>query len=307
MNTFNDNSPKNRLLQLLKDLLERPKHYTKKMLATKYNVSVDTIKKDFDELRNADFLLHFDANYRYSIVPNKSLEYLKDVLFFTDSEKDFLLEALLKANITDKRMGKIQEKLETVYDISKLGSSLFSKTFLNKANLLEQARQQKRVARLMSYRSTNSNKVGNRLVEPFLISTKEDILHAFDIESRQIRHYRLSRIERVEVLAEAWTNESKHYTMATDPFRIVNDKQVRVHIRVKVGGYNELIERFPLTQAYLSPSASEEGIYEFEGKVNEKFFGLTNFLLGYHEHIVEIVEPEILVEHIRKKLSQINF
>lgn len=109
MNTFNDNSPKNRLLQLLKDLLERPKHYTKKMLATKYNVSVDTIKKDFDELRNADFLLHFDANYRYSIVPNKSLEYLKDVLFFTDSEKDFLLEALLKANITDKRMGKIQK------------------------------------------------------------------------------------------------------------------------------------------------------------------------------------------------------
>ena len=85
MNTFNDNSPKNRLLQLLKDLLERPKHYTKKMLATKYNVSVDTIKKDFDELRNADFLLHFDANYRYSIVPNKSLEYLKDALFFTEA------------------------------------------------------------------------------------------------------------------------------------------------------------------------------------------------------------------------------
>ncbi len=307
MNVFNDNSPKNRLLQLLKDLLERPKHYTKKMLATKYNVSVDTVKNDFEELRNADFLLHYDRHYRYSIVPNKSLEYLKDVLFFTDSEKEVLVEALIAWKASDTQKNKILEKLETVYDISKLGSSLFSKTFLNKANLLEQAKQQKRVAHLVNYRSTNSSKVANRTVEPFLVSTKEDILHAYDVESLQVRHYRLSRIERVEVTAELWKNEAKHYVTATDPFRIVNDKQVFVHIRLKVGGYNELIERFPLTQAYLYPSASEEAVYEFECKVNEKFFGLTNFLLGYHEYIVEIVEPESLIEHIKAHISRINF
>lgn len=38
---------------------------------------------------------------------------------------------------------------------------------------------------------------------------------------------------------------------ATDPFRIVKDKQVRVYIKLKVGGYNELIEGFPMTQTYL--------------------------------------------------------
>ncbi|MCU0471713.1 MAG: WYL domain-containing protein [Arcicella sp.] len=305
MNIFHENSPKYRLLAILKDLLERPHHYTKKMLATKYNVSNDSIKKDFDELRDADFLLHFDAQYRYAIVPNKSLEYLED--FFTETEKDLLIDALTKTNVADKRMDKIREKLETVYDVSKLGSSLFSKTFLNKANLLEQAKQQKRIVKLVNYRSTNSSKVSNRLVEPFLVSTKEDILHAYDVENQVIRHYRISRVERVEVQTETWQNETKHYVTATDPFRIVNDKQVRVHIRLKVGGYNELIERFPLTQAYLQPSANEEGVFEFECRVNERFFGLTNFLLGYHEHIVEIVEPESLVEHIRKHIAQINF
>lgn len=291
----------------MKDLLERPHHYTKKMLATKYGVNPDTIKNDFEELRDADFLVHFDAQYRYAIVPNKSLEYLEDVLFFTEAEKDLLIDALTKTNATDKRMEKIREKLETVYDVSKLGSSLFSKTFLNKANLLEQAKQQKKLVKLINYRSTNSSKVSNRMVEPFLVSTKEDILHAYDEENQFIRHFRISRIERVEVQTDIWENETKHYVTATDPFRIVNDKQVRVHIRLKVGGYNELIERFPLTQAYLQPSADQEDVFEFECKVNERFFGLTNFLLGYHEHIVEIVEPESLMAHIRKHIAQINF
>jgi predicted DNA-binding transcriptional regulator YafY len=307
MNKFNDNSPKYRLLAILKALLELPYFYTRKMLATRYNVSIDTIKKDFEELRDADFNVKFDEKNRYAIVPNKSLEHLEDVLFFSESEKDFLLEALVKTNVSDRRMEKVREKLETIYDVSKLGSSLFSKTFLNKASLLEQAKQQRRVVKLINYRSTNSSEVSNRLIEPFSVSTKEDILHAFEVEKKEIRHYRISRIERVEMQEVAWQFENRHIVMATDPFRIVNNKQVRVHIKLKVGGYNELTERFPLTQAYLQPSASEAGVFEFECKVNEKFFGLTNFILGYHEHIIEIIEPESLINHIREHIGKINF
>lgn len=308
MNKYNDNSPKYRLLAILKILIESPYHYTKKMLATKYNVEADTIKKDFEELRDADFDVQFDTKYRYAIVPNKPLEHLEDMLFFTESEKEILVEALTNnAKASEKRTKRMQEKLNTIYDVSKLGSSLFSRTFLAKANLLEQAKQQKKVVKLINYRSTNSSEVNNRLVEPFLVSVKEDILHAFDVEKKAIRHYRISRIERVELQETDWQYETQHYVTATDPFRIVNDHKVRVHIRLKVGGYNELLERFPLTQAYLQPSADEQGIYDFECKVNEKFFGLTNFILGYHEHIVEIVEPESLIEHIRRHIAEINF
>jgi predicted DNA-binding transcriptional regulator YafY len=308
VNKYNDNSPKYRLLAILKILIESPYQYTKKTLATKYNVEADTIKKDFEELRDADFDVQYDEKYRYAIVPNKPLEHLEEMLFFTESEKEILVEALANnAKASEKRTKRMQEKLNTIYDVSKLGSSLFSRTFLSKANLLEQAKQQKKVVKLINYRSTNSSEVNNRLVEPFLVSVKEDILHAFDVEKKAIRHYRISRIERVELQGTDWQYETQHYVTATDPFRIVNDHKVRVHIRLKVGGYNELLERFPLTQAYLQPSADEQGIYDFECKVNEKFFGLTNFILGYHEHIVEIVEPESLIEHIRRHIAEINF
>jgi predicted DNA-binding transcriptional regulator YafY len=308
MNKFNDNSPKYRLLAILKILIESPYQYTKKALATMYNVDPKTIKNDFEELRDADFNVDYDHQYRYAIIPNKPLQHLEDMLFFTESEKEILIEALANnAKASEKKTKRMQEKLNTIYDVSKLGSSLFSRTFLAKANLLEQAKQQKKIVKLINYRSTNSSEVSDRLVEPFHVSVKEDILHAFAIDRKDIRHYRISRIERVELQDMAWQHESQHYITATDPFRIVNDNKVRVHIRLKVGGYNELIERFPLTQAYLQPSADELGIYDFECNVNEKFFGLTNFILGYHEHIVEIVEPESLLEHIRRHIAKINF
>lgn len=307
MNVFHDNSPKNRLLSVLKNLLEQPYYYKVKMLAAKYGVSTDAIKNDFEELKNAYFLVEHDKQNRYAIAPNQSAEYLEDVLFFTESEKDFLLTALIQANATDERLEKIRAKLETIYDVSKLGSSLFSKTFLNKANLLEQAKKQKRVVQLVNYRSTMSSKVSNRLVEPFNVSTKDDILHAFDVEKKVIRHFRISRIEKVKVQDQPWQYETKHHSAATDPFRIVSDQQVFVHLKLKIGALNELIERFPLSQVYIQPCAEQDDLYDFACKVNDKFLGLTNFILGHFEYIKAIIEPESLIEHIRKKSGEIIF
>jgi predicted DNA-binding transcriptional regulator YafY len=307
MNKFNDVSPKIRLLQILRELLENPYHYTRKKLAQHYDTSTDTIKRDMDELRNTDFNVVCDSQYRYAIAPSKSVEKLEDVLFFTEIEKNILLEALKTTNTNAHRTERIKHKLETVYDVSKLGSSLFSKSFLDKASLLEHAKRQKQTVRLINYRSTNSAEITNRSVEPFWVSTKEDMLHCFDLERQAIRHFRISRIERVETLNDLWANETRHNITATDPFRIVNNTQVRVHIKLRVGGYNELTERFPLTQAYLQPSASDAGIFDFECQVNDKFYGLTNFILGYHEHIVAIIEPDSLLAHIRGHISKINF
>jgi fructose-1,6-bisphosphatase/sedoheptulose 1,7-bisphosphatase-like protein len=95
-------------------------------------------------LKDAGFDVQYDKKYRYAIVPNKPMEHLEDMLFFTEAEKEILIEALANnAKASEKRTKRMQEKLNTIYDVSKLGSSLFSRTFLSKANLLEQAKQEK--------------------------------------------------------------------------------------------------------------------------------------------------------------------
>lgn len=303
MNKFNDQSPKTRLLKVLLLLLERPNGYTKKQLAEKYNVHEDTIKKDFDEIRNAGFTLDFDTNYRYAIRNDHAYEYLKELLYFSDREQLLLDKVITQIDPTDQRL---HQKIKSIHDISRLGSNLLNKAFLTKINLLEKAKQHRKQVILVDYRSTNSSKLASRTVEAFHISPADDMIQSFDVQVNALRHYRISRISRIEITKANWSNAGKHYIEATDPFRIATNQLIPVHIRLGVGGYNELIERFPLTLTYLHPSPEKADEYDLQCKVNPHFYGLTNFLLGYHDHVIEIVEPESLRDHIKNQLNKIS-
>jgi predicted DNA-binding transcriptional regulator YafY len=304
---FKDNTPKNRLLDILKALIEMPYYYKKKDFVERYDVDEKTIRIDFDELRDAGFEVKNDKHYRYGIESDKPYEHLKELLFFSQNDQDFMLQAISKMDKSDKRQERVRKKLESIYDLSRLGSNLVSKQFLTKINLLEHAKQQQKVVKLIDYYSTNSGSIETKTVEPFHISPKEDMLHAFDLISKEIRHYRISRITRVEELEAVWTYSGHHHIQATDPFRIVNDKQVRVHLRLSVGGYNELIERFPLTSPYLKPSADEKNEFELDCNVNQAFYGIANFILSSLPFVKEIVEPDALREHINEIKNKINF
>lgn len=58
-----------RVLCILKLLLEQPDQHTKKMLAEDYNVSIDTISRDFMIMRIVGFnVIHSGyPDYKYSI------------------------------------------------------------------------------------------------------------------------------------------------------------------------------------------------------------------------------------------------
>lgn len=307
MQKFNDITPKSRLLRILRLLSESPKRYTKRQLAELFLVHEDTIKRDLAEIKNAGFELDIDYLHRYSLQVDQAYESLSEWLFISPQEQQYLEDSLQRMDRADKRYERVRRKIDSLFDISKLGGSLFTKPFLSKINQLEKAKAAQKVVELKEYRSTNSGRVSDRLVEPFHISPKDDILHAYDIEKKVLRHYRISRIERVETTDTPWQYAGHHHVKATDPFRIVDDNQVHVHIRMKVGAYNELIERFPMTLSCLYLSGDEADVYELDCKVNHRFIGLSNFILGYHEFIVEILEPYSLLEHLQAEVGKIKF
>lgn len=302
-----DNTSGQRIIKVFWAIMIRPNYYTKKQLAQKFNVHEDTIKNDFEDIRNAGFSLEYDKKYCYFINDDAQYAHLKDFLFFSEEEQQYLREILNTQKEDEKMRKRMQSKLVHLYEMSRLGNSLITKPFLSKVNLLENAKKTQTQVILKDYRSSNSSSVSDKLVEPFHVATEDDILHAFDVEKKEIRHYRISRIEKVLPTEVKWKHEGSHYVKATDPFRIVEDKQEYVHLRLKVGGYNELIERFPLTKSYLSAAADSQDIYEFCAKVNYKFYGLSNFILGYHAHIEDIVSPESLRSFLKTELAKINF
>ncbi len=297
---------KMRLLRVLLAIVEHPGYYTKARLADLYGASIDTIGNYFDDFRNAGLLLEYDSKYRYTFSQNKSYKRFKDLLLFSEEDQLILMEAIDKLDPHSKRGQNLKKKLASLYDYHRLGHAYLRKPYLDKVDHLLDAKDNKKQVLLVDYRSSSSNSIANRLVEPFHISPAEDTLQAFDVENKLLRHYRISRIKRVKILHDNWAFEGYHVIKRTDPFRIVDNIQVPVHLRIKIGAYNELIERFPATKRYMEETEDEE-IYDFQCDVNHEFLGLSNFILGFYHQLVEVIHPESLKEHLRNEIEKMNF
>lgn len=295
-----------RLLRIMRAIMDRPKGYTKKKLAELYGVNEDTIKNDFEALKSAGFLLEYDEKYRYYFIEEKPYKQLKDLLHFSEEDQLLLEQAIDQIAIHDIRGERLKKKLSSLYDFQRLGHAYLRKPYLNKVDLLMEAKETEVQIVLEDYHSSNSNQVTDRLVEPFHVSPPEDTLQAFDVDKRGIRHFRISRIRKVKPTENKWEFKGNHNIMRTDPFRIVDNNQKMVHLRMKVGAYNELIERFPLTKSYIQESPTEE-LYDFQCMVNHRFLGLANFIMGNYHHLVDVIAPDELVQHLKEEIEKLKF
>lgn len=306
MATDREYGTKLRLLRILRALMDRPFGYTKRQLAGRYAVHEDTIKNDFTAIRNAGFVLNYDDAYRYALRENKPYQQLKDLLHFNEDEQLLLAQAIDQIATHTQTGDRLKRKLSSLYNYQRLGHAYLRKPYLTRLDALLKAREEKKRVILKNYRSSNSNVVSDRLVEPFHPSPPDDILHAFDVEVGEIRHYRISRFDRVEATAVDWAFTHLHRVASTDPFRIVDDHQVMVHLRLRVGAYNALVEQFPQTKGHIEPAA-EQDVYDLQCMVNHRFLGLSNFILGHHHQVIEVLEPDALIEHLNDEVQEMKF
>ena len=198
-----------RTLRILKAIIQSGKIYTKKQLADRYGVSVDTIDDDFRAIRNVGFELLYDERYRYYIELDKSYEYLKSLLVFSPKEENLIIEGLQNITHDSPTAERLMRKISRIYDVSKMHNT-FDKGFLTKMDKLQKAMKDEKVVILKDYHSTNSSSVSNRTVEVFHVSAEEDIVHAYDLDKQGIRHFRISRVTQLEILPTDWSCKGHH-------------------------------------------------------------------------------------------------
>jgi predicted DNA-binding transcriptional regulator YafY len=298
-------TPRERIIRVLLYLISNPYQCTSRDLSKKFAVHVDRIKDDLRELERAGLSLDRPAErqYRIAILPDHSFRELTYLQPLSDSDKALIKSALRMASSKDQLY--LSKKLDSLYDFQQLGLRALRKPALERINQLEQARKNKRQVVLKNYHSASSNNVGDRHVEPFHLDMANDLLQAYDTEQKHSRHYRLSRIQRVEILDTPWQYESDHRHGITDVFGIVDNQQVNVHLTVDVFAYNGLTEQFPSTKAYLVPGTVEH-TWDFQAPVNHEFKGLHPFILAHWEHL-DILRPATLRDQAvasAKKLTE---
>lgn len=295
-----------RLLRVMLALLDQPFIYTKRDLAHRMGYSLDTIKDDFECFKNAGMLLEHDSNFRYGFTATKPYQQLKHLLHFTEDDQYILEKAIDSIAPHSPQATKLKKKLSSLYDYHLLGHSYLRKPYLDRVEHLMQAQKEKVQVILVDYPSSNSNETRSRRVEPFHPSPPDDILHAFDVEKGLLRHFRISRMKRVKLTHEPWAFEGHHQILPTDPFRIVSKDQVMVHLRLSVGARNELIERYPMTRQHIE-DGEEKDTFDFQGLVNARFIGITNYLLGTYLQGVEIIAPDSLRSHLQREKEKMFF
>jgi len=302
----NEYGTKARLLRIMCAIVERPYGYNKQHFADQYGVHEDTIKNDLDLYGHLGFELDRDSRHRLAFKANRSLKKMGELLYFSAEERALLYDAIHNLRATPERQAQLIQKLHSLYDYSRLGFSYLRKPHMTKVNVLEQARTEKRQVILEGYRSSNSSQVSDRLVEPFHVVPADDMLHAFEVNKQAIRHFRITRFVRVRLTDLPWQYESHHNIMKTDPFRIVTNHQVNVHLRLSVGAFNELIERYPLTRPHIEETDSPN-FFDFQADVNSNFYGLTNFILGFYHLDIKVLAPDSLLEHLRREAEKLRF
>lgn len=291
-----------RVLRIVLRILGQPYQYTRRNLAEYYGVSKKTVDEDIKEIEDAGIKLDkHHPHYKLAIFPDGSFKELEHLMPLTVEEQHRIKLAIDKSTGSTKEADKLKRKFSTLYDFQRLGIRALRRPELEKLDMLEAGKKMEKRVILENYRS-NSNEIKNRVVEPFDIDTEIGMLQAFDIDDQKSKHFKISRIKRVQATDIPWDFKHKHDYKYPDVFRIANKNKITVQLELDIFAYNALVENYPKARSEIL-HGSEENTYNFQSKVNAGFLGLTNFILGNRGH-VKILGPESLKEHLLKEAQK---
>lgn len=293
--------PRELVIKVLLKILSAPNRVTKKDIAKHIQKSVSSVDEYIDAIENAGINITKEKikgkNY-YAIEPDDQFDELKYLLPLSDADMAQIGRALNYIKKEDAFY--LKKKLASLYDFQKLGLNALRKPNLEKLNQLAFAEKNQKQVVLKNYRS-NSNKIKDRQVEVFKVDPELDTLQAFDPIDLKVKHFKLSRITRVEQTEIPWQFKDKHDERPTDVFRIAMGNQIMVELNMDVYAYNSLIDNYSLARGKCDEGIKPNTFY-FQSKVNPQFLGLINFIMNNAGH-VEIISPPKLKEKVRERIN----
>ena len=221
-------------------------------------------------------------------------------MHFTEEEAYILKSAIESIDENNLIKQNLKKKLYTVYDYKILAETVVKgKNSINVNNLSRAIDEHKQVI-LKGYSSANSNKVNDRLVEPFRFTTNYIQLWAYEPQSGRNKLYKISRIGGVELLLDDWQNSDKHTEGRIDIFRISSTKRLPIQLKLGLRAANLLKEEYPLSEKYLTPCGGNCWLLKTEVCSYE---GIGRFAAGLMEDIRSI-EPIELSAFMEQKINR---
>lgn len=229
------------------------------------------------------------------------------VVKFTEEELVTLRRVLSTADGQDPVAVSLLGKLERFYDLRILSPVEGSESEARRASLLYRAIREERTAVLHRYRSAHSGTVRDRLVEPFRLLNGNRDVRALDLETRECKTFRISRMDDVTVYDAPWIHPELHRDIFCDLFNFASEEPWPVALRLDTLSRDVLCEEHPRAELYITPEGGGEAgdrcaRWLLEADVCSPV-GVGRFVMGLYDH-VEIVRGERLRAYVRDELRR---
>ena len=283
-----------RLLRLMK-MMSGNINYTIDELAEKLNTSYRSIYRYIDTFKECGFVVEKVRSnvYKLGKMPRGCVD-LKNLIYFSEEEAYIVNSLINGLDSTNMLKINLKKKLAAVYNSTNIINYVHKPEISENIEELGEAIREKKKVILKSYESSNSNEVSDRFVEPFEFTTNCIDIWGYDLEKQENRIFKISRIGRVSVLNDVWTNEDKHQTSKTDCFRMSSFKQTPVKLMLTLKAKNLLLEEYPLAQSDLR---EDNGKWILETMISD-MAGVGRFVMGLADEI-KIIDSPALTEYIK--------
>ena len=282
------------MLRLMK-MMSGNTNYTIEELASKLGMSYRSVYRYIDTFKASGFVIEkLQKNvYKVGKMPRSHVDMSK--LIYFSEEEAYLINSMIDGlHPTNQLKIDLKKKLSAIYSCTSIANYVHSEDTASNIQELEKAVREKKKVILKAYESANSKGVSDRFVEPFEFTTNCIDIWGYDLEKKECRVFKISRISSVVVLENQWTNEDKHQKSKTDCFRMSSFKQTPVKLELSLRAKNLLLEEYPLAQADLK---------EIDGKwildtMVSNMAGVGRFVIGLADE-VKIIDSPALIEYIK--------
>lgn len=283
-----------RLLRLMK-MMSGNTNFTVDELAERLGISYRSIYRYIDTFKESGFVvekLHSNV-YKLGKMP-KSYVDLKRLIYFSEEEAYIINSLINSLDNTNALKTNLLKKLSAVYNSTSIANYTCNKESALSIESLGEAIKDRKKVILKNYESGNSHKVSDRLVEPFEFTTNMIDVWCYDLEKKENKVFKISRIGEVRVLEEEWSEEEAHRKSITDCFRMSGFEQTPVKLEMGIMAKNLLLEEYPLAEKDLRKEGDR---WILETTVSD-MAGVGRFVIGL-AHDIKVIDSPELVEYIR--------
>lgn len=294
-----------RVLRLMK-LMTGNTDYTIDEIAEKLDLSRRSIYRYIETFKDAGFVIIHKNGGIYKL--GRESRYFRDIsqlIHFTDEEAHIvnqLIEGLDNTNILKQNLRK---KLSSVYNCTSMADCVVDRANSVNTNAIIEAITTKQQVILHNYSSSHTDRVSDRLVEPFGFTTNYVQIWCYEPDSQLNKLFNTARIEKVEILNKEWEYEEHHRKGYIDIFRISGYEQHRVQLILGVLSYNLLTEEYPLSTRDIH--RIDNNHWKLDTLVSN-YVGIGRFVMGLYSDIT-IITPEFqeyLNQIIRERYNSIK-